>query len=433
MATRCGTLVIAVVCLIAGGLLGCAWKACRPSPVVEFYSEPQAQVKERAAAAGAAAHKKGKRVVFVTGAAGFVGFHTALQLHEEGDVVIGLDNFNHYYDVQLKRARATLLRRAGMTTLFEGDVCDGDLLKLMLKSAGVTHVIHLAAQAGVRYSLKKPLAYVEANVRCFVTLLEAVHAVNNSVPITYASSSSVYGTNKVIPFSEKHQVDSQASLYGATKKSNENIAHVYHSLHGLKLTGLRFFTVYGPLGRPDMAYFGFTQSILGGKRIIEFRNGDGTELMRDFTYISDIVSGVIAASRLAAPLEVFNLGNTHPEKVSKLIGLLEEGLGRKANVTQAPISAGDVPMTYADVSHARQLLGYAPQVSLASGVRRFLQWYSAYYKVELPASMAPTRREITDLRDKYDINLHGKGGSTSSKKRRQLQRRMMASDDRKRR
>ena len=289
-------------------------------------------------------------MVLVTGAAGFVGFHTALQLHNEGDVVLGLDNFNHYYDIRLKRTRASLLRRAGMTTLFEGDVCDGELLTTILKSGRVTNVIHLAAQAGVRYSLKKPLAYVEANVRCFVQILESVHAANNSIPITYASSSSVYGTNKVIPFSEKHQVDSQASLYGATKKSNENIAHVYHSLHGLKLTGLRFFTVYGPLGRPDMAYFGFTQAILGGKRITEFRNADGTELMRDFTYITDIVSGVVAAMRLEAPLEVFNLGNTKPEKVSKLIGLLEEGLGRKANVTQAPISAGDVPMTYADVS-----------------------------------------------------------------------------------
>jgi len=265
-------------------------------------------------------------------------------------------------------------------------------------------------------------------VRCFVTLLEAVHAVNNSVPIVYASSSSVYGTNKAIPFSEKHQVDSQASLYGATKKSNENIAHVYHSLHGLKLTGLRFFTVYGPLGRPDMAYFGFTQAVLAGKKITEFRNADGTELMRDFTYISDIVNGVIAASRLEAKLEVFNLGNTHPEKVSKLIGLLEEGLGRKANVTQAPISAGDVPMTYADVSHARQLLGYSPQVSLASGVRRFLQWYSAYYGLQLPASMTPTRKEGAELRDKYDIGTDmrtkGEGGKSKRGKRQRVARRM---------
>ena len=417
------------VSLTAGVLLGCAWRSCHPVDAPEYFTEPYAQVRERAAAAAISASRKGgngrrRNIVLLTGAAGFVGFHTALQMHEEGDVVLGLDNFNHYYDVRLKRNRASLLRRAGMTTLFEGDVCDGALLELLLRAGRVTHVVHLAAQAGVRYSLKKPLAYVEANVRCFVTLLEAVHAVNNSIPITYASSSSVYGTNKQIPFSEKHQVDSQASLYGATKKSNENIAHVYHSLHGLKLTGLRFFTVYGPLGRPDMAYFGFTNAILAGKRITEFRNGDGTELQRDFTYISDIVAGVIAASRKAAELEIFNLGNTHPEKVSKLIGLIEEGLGRKANVSTAPITAGDVPLTYADVSHARSELQYEPQVSLASGVRRFLQWYSAYYNVQLPASMAPTRRESAELKNRYDIGsplLNGKGGRRGARRMKQQQ------------
>ena len=403
----------------AGVLLGCAWKPCQmgPAKTQEYYSEPYDQVRERASAVASAA--KGKRIVLLTGAAGFVGFHTALQLHEEGDAVIGLDNFNHYYDVRLKRTRARLLRRAGMNTLFEGDVCDGELLKLLLSAGKVTHVIHLAAQAGVRYSLKKPLAYVEANVRCFVTLLEAVHAVNNSVPITYASSSSVYGTNTKIPFSETHQVDSQASLYGATKKANENIATVYHKLHGLRLTGLRFFTVYGPLGRPDMAYFGFTNAILGGKRITEFRNADGTELQRDFTYITDIVAGVIAASRLAAPLELFNLGNTHPEKVSKLIGLLEEGLGRTANVTRAPITAGDVPMTFADVSHARDRLHYEPKVSLASGVRRFLQWYAAYYKVNLPQEMTPSRRESQELHTKYEITWPRGHGGGSGKRRMQ--------------
>jgi len=393
--------------LLLGGYVGSFFTGAGSSGTgrgePEYYSEPKPSVQQRVSDVGAAAAKQGKRVVLITGAAGFVGFHTALQLHEEGDAVIGLDNFNHYYDIRLKTKRAQLLRRAGMRTLIEGDVCDGDLLRLLLRSGQVTHVIHLAAQAGVRYSLKKPLAYVEANVKCFVTLLEAVHAVNNSVPIAYASSSSVYGINTEVPFSEKHRVDSQVSLYGATKKANENIAHVYHNLHKLKLTGLRFFTVYGPLGRPDMAYFGFTQSILGGKRLTEYRRDDGAELERDFTFISDIVKGVIAASRLAAPLEVFNLGNTHPEKVSTLIHLLEEGLGRRANITQAPISAGDVPRTFADVSHARKLLRYEPQVSLAEGVRRFLQWYGAYYAVELPASMEPTRKEAAELRSTYDI------------------------------
>eukprot|EP00962_Isochrysis_galbana_P036396 scaffold12578_cov128-Isochrysis_galbana.AAC.6 len=311
-------------------------------------------------------------VVLLTGMAGFIGYHTAVQLHAEGTAVIGIDNFNHYYDPALKAARAAHLRKAAATggaylRLFQADACDGEMLKLLLREGRVTHVIHLAAQAGVRYSLKKPLAYVEANVRCFVTLLEAVKDVNKSIPITYASSSSVYGLNTEVPFSEKHRIDRQASLYGATKQSNERIAHVYHHLHGLKLTGLRFFTVYGPLGRPDMAYFSFTQDILSGRAITEFRNPDGTELMRDFTYVSDIVAGIVAASRLAAPLEVFNLGNRKPEPVSRLITLLEAGLGRKANVRQAPISAGDVPMTYADVTHAATLLGYQPQVRAGGG------------------------------------------------------------------
>ena len=273
MAQRLAALMTA---LFLGGLLGRISGGLESrAKLQEYPSEPVDDVYRRVSSAGAAAVATGRRVVLVTGAAGFVGFHTAFRLHEEGDLVLGLDNFNSYYDVQLKRRRAQLLRRAGMSTLFEGDVCDGELLELLLRSGRVTHVIHLAAQAGVRYSLKKPLAYVEANVKCFVTLLEAVHAVNGSVPIAYASSSSVYGINKRVPFSETHRVDEQVSLYGATKKADENIAHVYHHLHGLRLTGLRFFTVYGPLGRPDMAYFGFTNAILQRKQITEFRNADG--------------------------------------------------------------------------------------------------------------------------------------------------------------
>jgi len=239
-------------------------------------------------------------------------------------------------------------------------------------------------------------------VKCFVTLLEAVKSVNKSIPITYASSSSVYGLNTLTPFSEKHQVDSQASLYGATKKSNENIAHVYHHLHKLKLTGLRFFTVYGPLGRPDMAYFSFTNAILAGKPIVEYRKDDGTELQRDFTYVSDIVSGVVASMKLGAPLEVFNLGNTRPEKVSRLISLLERGLGKKANKTLAPISAGDVPITYADVSHATRLLGYHPKVSLEHGIRQFLLWYASYYGLTLPIVNRRGLRVHSSPRDSHE-------------------------------
>ena len=209
MSRSIGALLAAVG---VGVLIGHVWRGMGSHALpAEYYSDPIEVVSKKVTVAAAAAH--GKRVVLLTGAAGFVGFHTALQLHSEGDIVLGLDNFNHYYDVRLKEKRAALLKRAGMHGLIQGDVCDGELLKLMLRAGRVTHVIHLAAQAGVRYSLKKPLAYVEANVKCFVRLLEAVNAVNKSVPITYASSSSVYGTNTLIPFSESHRVDSQASLY----------------------------------------------------------------------------------------------------------------------------------------------------------------------------------------------------------------------------
>ena len=398
---------------IAGAMF---WSYQGPGP--EYESDQHSHIKKTLAALG---HTPGKPIVLLTGAAGFVGFHTTMEMLRRGTTVIGLDNFNHYYDVNLKHTRAAKLKKAGMTTLFRGDVCDGDLLKLLMKEGHVTRVIHLAAQAGVRYSLKKPLAYVEANVRCFVTMLEAVKEVDKTLPITYASSSSVYGLNTEIPFSEKHRIESQASLYGATKEANERIAHVYHHLHGLKLTGLRFFTVYGPIGRPDMAYFSFTQAIVAGKRITEYRKDDGTELQRDFTYVSDIVEGVIAASELGAPLEVFNLGNTRPEKVSTLIHLLEEGLGKKANITQAPISAGDVPMTFADVSHARERLGYRPRVSLREGVSKFLAWYSEYYKVPLASSF-----KLHNGKEK-----NGKAWRKTRQSRRNLVQRRLVSTDRK--
>uniref|UniRef100_A0A7S0JJC4 NAD(P)-binding domain-containing protein n=2 Tax=Calcidiscus leptoporus TaxID=127549 RepID=A0A7S0JJC4_9EUKA len=384
--SRVGALFVGACALFA--LIG--WKYGGSGASADIYVSADSHSHIRRTLQAAAAAAKGKRVVLLTGAAGFVGFHTAMKLHANGEVVLGVDNFNAYYQVSLKRSRASILKKAHSSAtplhLFEGDVCDDALLKLLLREGHVTNVIHLAAQAGVRYSLKKPLAYVEANIKCFVTLLEAVNSVNSSIPITYASSSSVYGINKKIPFQESDRIDSQASLYGATKKANENIAHVYHHLHGLRLTGLRFFTVYGPYGRPDMAYFSFTQAILAGQQIVEYRKDDGTELQRDFTYVSDIVNGIIAAMHLGAPLEVFNLGNTRPERVSRLISLLERGLGRHANKTLAPISAGDVPITYADVSHATEQLGYEPKVSLEHGIRQFLQWYSSYYNIPLPAA-----------------------------------------------
>ena len=232
-----GFFCFGVVCV---GLTVIYMRAHPPAFANEYHSrEPHSRIVSQLGKAQSA--PAGKRVL-LTGAAGFVGFHTALELHARGHAGVGLDNFNHYYDVRLKRERARLLRSArdqggAQLELVEGDVCDSALVQLLLREGRITNVIHLAAQAGVRYSLKNPLAYVEANVKCFVTMLEAVHAVNKSIPMVYASSSSVYGLNKVIPFSEQHRVDTQASLYGATKKSNENIAHVYHSLHGMKLTG----------------------------------------------------------------------------------------------------------------------------------------------------------------------------------------------------
>lgn len=342
-----------------------------------------------------------KRVVLVTGAAGFIGFHVAMRLHEEGDTVIGIDNFNHHYDVLLKEERAAQLGRMGANTLIRGDVCDLGLMVDVLRRGRVTNVIHLAAQAGVRHSLTNPLPYVESNIKCFVTLLEAVHTVNKSIPISYASSSSVYGLNKKTPFSEQDVVDAQASLYGATKKSDESIAHVYHHLHGLKLTGLRFFTVYGPCGRPDMAYFEFADSIVKGSEITLFETETGEEMRRDFTYITDIVDGVISSSRLAAPLEIFNLGKGTSEKVSDLVRYIEKGLGRKANVKRAKINAGDVSITHANVTHAKELLHYAPRVSLEDGVYKFLLWYCGRFNVSLP--ILPTQEDLHDLSRRYNM------------------------------
>jgi len=266
-----------------------------------------------------------------------------------------------------------------------GSIEDASLLECLFKRFAFTHVVHLAAQAGVRYSLKAPLQYVRCNVEGFVTLLEAIQRNNAArrvdVKTVFASSSSVYGLNKKVPFSEQDRVEKQSSLYGATKRSNEEIAHVYNHLYRLSLTGLRFFTVYGPYGRPDMAYYSFSEAIVQGRQLTMFKNEDGSELLRDFTYVDDIVRGIVAAMDRAARLEIFNLGNEHPETVSSLIHTLESGLGRRANVTIKPISAGDVPMTFANTSHARDALGYQATTSLRVGIARFLVWYREYHGV----------------------------------------------------
>lgn len=311
--------------------------------------------------------------ILITGAAGFIGFHAALSLKERGDKIVGLDNFNHYYDPMLKRDRAQELVRQGVEVL-EGDICHPGLSSELIVKHGITHVVHLAAQAGVRYSLVNPQAYIKANVEGFLSVLEACRE-HPSIPLIYASSSSVYGTNTKIPFSAQDRTDSQASFYGVTKKTNELMANTYHHLYGLSVTGLRFFTVYGPWGRPDMAYYSFTKAIMEGKPIDVYHYG---KMRRDFTYIDDIVKGIVAAVDLGAKCEIFNLGNHSPEPLSALIQIIEDALGKKAQMRHLPMQAGDVEATYADISESQRRLGFAPKVSFKEGMLRFIDWYKNY-------------------------------------------------------
>lgn len=312
--------------------------------------------------------------ILITGAAGFIGFHLARHLHERGDKVFGLDNFNNYYTPQLKRDRAQELAKMGIS-VFDGDVCEPELVKELMTKYDVTHLVHLAAQAGVRYSLVNPHAYISANITGFLNVLEACRH-RPGTHVIYASSSSVYGTNTKIPFAIDDRTDHQASLYGVTKKTNELMAYTYHHLYQIPVTGLRFFTVYGPWGRPDMAYFSFTKSILEG-RPIDVYNYE--KMRRDFTYIDDIVQGTAAAIDLGADFELFNLGNHQPESLAELIIAIEESLGKKAVLHHLPMQAGDVEVTYADIRHSQQRLGFAPKESLKEGIPRFVEWYQHYH------------------------------------------------------
>lgn len=333
--------------------------------------------------------------VLVTGAAGFVGSHCSVALKKRGDGVLGLDNFNSYYDPSLKRARQNLLTKHQIFTV-EGDINDADLLNKLFDIAPFTHVLHLAAQAGVRYAMQNPLSYVRSNIAGFVSLLEAAKAASPQPAIVWASSSSVYGLNTEVPFSENHRTDRPASLYAATKKAGEAIAHTYNHIYGLSLTGLRFFTVYGPWGRPDMAYFFFTKDILQKKGINVYVTQEDKEVARDFTYIDDIVKGCLGAldtaekstgtggkKRAAAQLRVYNLGNTAPVTVGKLVGILESLLHVKAkkHVIKMPQN-GDVAYTHANVSQAYKDFGYKPTTDLAAGLRKFVKWYVGYYGIE---------------------------------------------------
>lgn len=311
--------------------------------------------------------------ILITGAAGFIGFHLAKFLKERGDNVVGIDNFNDYYIPQLKRDRAQNLLKKNIP-IIEGDVCDTSYLKELVVQKGITHIVHLAAQAGVRYSLVNPQAYIKSNVEGFLSILELCRQIP-SIPLVYASSSSVYGTNQKIPFSVEDRTDNQASLYGVTKKTNELMAYTYHHLFGLKITGLRFFTVYGPWGRPDMAYYSFTKAILEGREI-DVYHIEG--MKRDFTYIDDIINGIGSAVDLAASYEIFNLGNNKPESLGLLISTIEQAVGKKAKINHLPMQAGDVEATYADITASSQKLLFEPKVSLKEGIPRFVDWYKSY-------------------------------------------------------
>ncbi|CAI0441139.1 unnamed protein product [Linum tenue] len=330
--------------------------------------------------------------VLVTGAAGFVGTHVSIALKRRGDGVLGLDNFNHYYDVNLKHARRNVLDRAGIFVV-EGDINDADLLRRLFDVVHFTHVMHLAAQAGVRYAMQNPKSYVHSNIAGFVNLLEVCKSANPQPAIVWASSSSVYGLNSKVPFSEKDRTDRPASLYAATKKAGEEIAHTYNHIHGLSITGLRFFTVYGPWGRPDMAYFFFTKDILKGKEISVFETADGRSVARDFTYIDDIVKGCLGALDTAkkstgsggkkkgpAQLRIYNLGNTSPVPMTKMVSILEKLLKVKAKKKAQPMPRnGDVEFTHANISLAQRELGYKPTTGLESGLKKFVRWYVSYY------------------------------------------------------
>jgi len=330
--------------------------------------------------------------VLVTGAAGFVGTHVSSALKRRGDGVLGIDNFNDYYDPTLKRARQALLERSGVF-IVEGDINDVALLKKLFDIVPFTHVMHLAAQAGVRYAMQNPGSYVHSNIAGFVSLLEVCKDANPQPAIVWASSSSVYGLNTKVPFSEKDRTDQPASLYAATKKAGEEIAHTYNHIYGLSLTGLRFFTVFGPWGRPDMAYFFFTKDILKGKSIPIFEAANHGTVARDFTYIDDIVKGCLGSLDTAekstgsggkkkgpAQLRVFNLGNTSSVPVTDLVSILERLLKVKAkrNVMKFPRN-GDVPYTHANISYAQKEFGYKPTTDLQTGLKKFVPWYLSYY------------------------------------------------------
>ena len=339
--------------------------------------------------------------VFVTGAAGFIGFHLARRLLEEGCRVFGIDNLNPYYDPQLKIDRLSILEKIPGFAFQKTDLVDRQGMEAIFREHEFDAVVHLAAQAGVRYSLENPYAYIDSNLSGFMNILEGCRAA--STPhLVFASSSSVYGANTKMPFSVHHNVDHPVSLYAATKKANELMAHTYASLYGLPCTGLRFFTVYGPWGRPDMALFLFTRAILEGRPIDVYNEG---RMRRDFTYIDDIIEGVVRVmakipsgspawsgakpdpASSFAPYRIYNIGNNRPVELMEFIAALERHLGRKAEMRLLPMQPGDVPETCADVDDLMADVGFRPDTSIEEGIGRFVEWYREYYAARSKAQL----------------------------------------------
>lgn len=333
--------------------------------------------------------------ILVTGAAGFIGYHTSERLLARGDEVVGLDNVNDYYDPTLKEARIARLSAKPGFRLFRMDLADREGVARLFEAERFDRVINLAAQAGVRYSITNPHAYIESNLVGFINILEGCRHTGVQ-HLTYASSSSVYGANTAMPFSVHQNIDHPVSLYAATKKANELMAHTYSHLYGLPTTGLRFFTVYGPWGRPDMAMFLFTKAILEGKPIDVFNHG---KMQRDFTYIDDIVEGVIRTSdhtaepnpewnsdapdpaTSKAPYRIYNIGNNNPVELMYLIETIEKSLGRTAEKRMLPLQPGDVPATYANVDALVRDVGFAPKTPIETGVANFVAWYREYFQI----------------------------------------------------
>lgn len=335
------------------------------------------------------------KTIFVTGAAGFIGFHVAKRLLLRGDAVIGMDNLSDYYDPALKRSRLDELHRFGRFQFLHLDLADDSGMRAAFDDGRFDAVAHLAAQAGVRYSLENPHAYVSSNVHGFLNVLEGCrhHAIANLV---YASTSSVYGANTALPFSTHIGVDHPLTIYAATKRANELMAHSYASLFGIPCTALRFFTVYGPYGRPDMALFIFLRAMLRGEAIPVFNNG---EMLRDFTYVDDIAEAFVRAidkpaipdefwnsdrpdpASSRAPARIYNVGNRSPVKLMDLIGLLEKHSGCSARLTMLPMQAGDVRATFAETEDLQRDFGFSPATDINEGVRRFVDWYRSYYRV----------------------------------------------------